>query len=89
QGKYAEAEALYERSQAINEKALGPDHPDLAATLHGRAGLLQKQGKYAEAEALYERCQEIKEKALGPEHPSFATTLHNRAVLLEKQVRTI
>ena len=30
QGRYAEAEPLYKRSLAIREKALGPDHPDVA-----------------------------------------------------------
>ena len=28
QGKYAEAEPLYLRALAIDEKALGPEHPD-------------------------------------------------------------
>ena len=43
QGQYGDAGELYERCQAIREKALGADHPDLAATLHGRAGLLVRQ----------------------------------------------
>ena len=43
QGKYAEAESLYERCQAIREKVLGPEHPHLATTLHNRAGLWQAQ----------------------------------------------
>ena len=43
QGKYAEAEPLYERCQAIVEKVLGPDHPSLATTLSNRAGLLEIQ----------------------------------------------
>ena len=43
QGKYEEAEALYERCQAIQEKTLGLEHPSFAATLHSRAGLLEKQ----------------------------------------------
>ena len=30
QGRYAEAEPLYKRALAIQEKALGPDHPDVA-----------------------------------------------------------
>ena len=29
QGRYAEAEPLYQRSLAFREKALGPDHPDV------------------------------------------------------------
>ena len=43
QGEYAKAGELYERSQAIKEKVLGPEHPSLAATLHNRAGLLEAQ----------------------------------------------
>ena len=43
QGKYAEAEPLYERSQAIREKALGLDHPDVASSLNHRARLLTTQ----------------------------------------------
>ena len=40
QGKFAEAEPLYERSQVIREKVLGPEHPDVAQSLNNRAGLL-------------------------------------------------
>ena len=29
QGKYAEAEPLYQRALAIYEQALGPTHPDV------------------------------------------------------------
>lgn len=43
QGKYAEAEPLFERCQAIQEKVLGPEHPDLAVTLGNRALLLACQ----------------------------------------------
>lgn len=43
QGKYAEAEPLYERCQAIQEKTLGPKHPKFAATLNNRAGLFKSQ----------------------------------------------
>ena len=43
QGNYAEAEPLYERSQAIREKVLGPEHPDVAQSLNNRAELLKSQ----------------------------------------------
>ena len=43
QGKFAEAERLYERSQAIREKVLGPDHPHVAGSLNNRAALLRAQ----------------------------------------------
>ena len=37
QGDYAEARPLYERALAIPEKALGPDHPDVATSLNNLA----------------------------------------------------
>jgi hypothetical protein len=32
-GEYADAEATFERAAAIWERALGPDHPDVATAL--------------------------------------------------------
>ncbi|CAM9564029.1 unnamed protein product [Laminaria digitata] len=37
QGKYAEAEPLYERSQAVHEKRQGQEHADVATSLNNRA----------------------------------------------------
>src|SRR5262245_16834856 len=85
QGKYAEAEPLYQRTLAINEKALGRNHPDVATTLNNLADLYRSQGKYAEAEPLFERSLAIREKALGPSHPDVAQTLHNLASLYQIQ----
>ncbi len=84
-GLYAEAEPLYLRSLAIWEKALGPDHPDVATSLNNLAALYHNQGKYAEAEPLYIRSLAIREKALGPDHPDVATSLNNLAVLYRNQ----
>ncbi len=44
QDRYAEAEPLYQRSMAIREKALGPEHPDVAQSLNNLAGLYEAQG---------------------------------------------
>ena len=41
QGQYASAEPLYKRSLAIKEKALGLDHPSVAASLNNRAANLR------------------------------------------------
>ena len=43
QGKLDEAKPFYDRAIAILEKALGPDHPHVAAALNNLAGLLKKQ----------------------------------------------
>ena len=69
QGRYADAEPLYQRSLAIREKGLGPDHPDVATALNNLADLYLSQGRYADAEPLYERAVAIYEKALGPDQP--------------------
>jgi tetratricopeptide (TPR) repeat protein len=54
---------LFKRSLAIREKALGPDHPDVAISLNNLAGLYDKEGRYAEAEQFYKRALTIGEKA--------------------------
>jgi len=87
QGKYAEAEPLYQRAMRIDEKAFGPDHPGLATDLNNLAELYRVQGRYAEAEPLYKRSLAIKEKSLGPEHPDVATSLENYADLLRETER--
>ena len=46
---------LYERALAISEKALGPEHPDVATSLNNLALLYSNQGQYAKAEPLNER----------------------------------
>ena len=39
--KYAEAEPLFQRSLAIAEKTLGPEHLDVATSLENYAALLR------------------------------------------------
>ena len=39
QGKYEEARTIYERSLAIRETVLGPDHPDVAGGFNDLAAL--------------------------------------------------
>ena len=78
-GRYAEAETLYERVRAINERTLGPEHPSTVTTLHNLATVYRDTGRYAEAEALFEQVRAINERTLGPEHPLTATTLANLA----------
>ena len=83
QGDLAGARPLFERTLAISERALGPDHPDTAGSLNNLAGLLQEQGDLAGARPLFERALAISERALGPDHPDTATSLNNLARLLQ------
>ncbi len=42
QGKYEQAEPLYQRALAIREKRLGPEHPDTTTVRVNYTNLLQK-----------------------------------------------
>src|SRR5438094_320413 len=81
QGELAAARPLFERALAIDEKALGPDHPTTAPSLNNLAYLLQAQGDLAAARPLFERALAICEKALGPDHPDTVTVRRNLASL--------
>ena len=80
-GRYADAIPLAERVLALREKGLGPEHPDVAGSLHNLARLYKSMGDYAKSEPLYQRSLAIREKALGPEHPDVAISLNNLALL--------
>jgi tetratricopeptide (TPR) repeat protein len=80
-GAYAKAKPLCQRALVINEKVLGPEHPETATSLNNLAGLYDATGAYAVAEPLYRRALAIREKALGPEHPDTANSLSNLADL--------
>ena len=83
---YEGAEPLYRRALEINEKVLGPDHPDTAQILNNLAGLLHDKGDYEGAEPLYRRALEICEKVLGPDHPDTAQILNNLVGLLDERL---
>jgi tetratricopeptide (TPR) repeat protein len=66
QGRYAEAELLHLRVLAILEKALGPEHPDLAERLKNYAALLQKKGCDTKAAKMEARALAIKKPKSPP-----------------------
>ena len=69
QGRYNEAEPLYQQALALRQKLLGDDHPHVATSLNNLAGLYYSQGKYKEAEPLYQQALNILEQRLGVDHP--------------------
>jgi tetratricopeptide (TPR) repeat protein len=60
QGKYAEAEPLHKRALKIWEKALGKNHPHVAAVCENMAELCRQIGKEDEAERLEARARKIR-----------------------------
>jgi tetratricopeptide (TPR) repeat protein len=80
--EHGEAEPLYRRALAVDEKSFGPGHPNVAVRLNNLAGLLSATNRLAEAGPLYRRALAIDEKSFGPEHPNVARDLNNLAELL-------
>ena len=56
QGKYAQAEPLYQRVLKLLKQTIGPDHPTLATTLNNLAVVYEAQGKYGEAAPALSAC---------------------------------
>jgi tetratricopeptide (TPR) repeat protein len=87
QGRYGEAEPLYQDALAMAKRLLGDEHPSVARSLNNLASLYDNQGRYGEAEPLYQDALAMKKRLLGDEHPSVATSLNNLASLYKNQGR--
>ncbi len=87
QGRYSEAEPLYQQAIEIVKIALPENHPSLATDLNNLANLYRFQGRYSEAEPLYQQAIEIVKIALPENHPFLATDLNNLAGLYKSQGR--
>jgi len=86
--QFAAAESCYRRALAIQEKGLGPTHPEVGVTLNNLAGVLGALGRLASAEQAYRRAMAVFEKALGPANPRLALCAANFADMLAAQKRT-
>jgi tetratricopeptide (TPR) repeat protein len=63
QNRFDDAIPLFERALAIDEKALGPDHPDVAPVLEHYAVPLRRTGRTAQAEAAEDRGRSIRARS--------------------------
>jgi tetratricopeptide (TPR) repeat protein len=75
------AEPLYLRALTVQEKALGPKHPEVALLLTNLATQYYDQSRLALAEPLLDKALRIQEESLGPVHPDVAATLNNLAAV--------
>ena len=86
--RLGEAEPLYRRALAIDEKSFGPDHPNVAIRLNNLAQLLRATNRLAEAEPLMRRTVAIVvefTRRTGYRHPNLddASASYARAVCAE------
>jgi tetratricopeptide (TPR) repeat protein len=86
-GNYAAGEPAARRSVELRERALGPDHPSVAADVAALAAIIDGQGRYEEAEALYERALATFERVHGPDHYEIAVNVNNLAGVRQAQGR--
>ena len=80
QGKYAQAQPLFEKALEIRRRLLTDDHPNTADSYNNLAANLNAQGKYAQAQPLFEKALEIHRRLLTDDHPDTATSYNNLAV---------
>jgi serine/threonine-protein kinase len=74
--------AANEKSVALKEKALGPDHPDVGISEGNLAIALQLAGRDQEALTHVDRSIALLENGLGAGHPELAVQLSNRGETL-------
>ena len=85
EGRYTEGIPLEKRAIAIYQKALGPEHPKLAALNVDLAELYEDEGDYRRAAPLLRQALSILQKTFGAAHPNVAETLRDLGVLSEMQ----
>lgn len=76
------SQALIERATTIREEILGPDHSDIAQSLHNFARLYWRSGAYAESAPLFKRALVVAEKAYSPGHIEVSNILNDYGLFL-------
>ncbi|MFO0726545.1 MAG: tetratricopeptide repeat protein [Myxococcota bacterium] len=74
-GDLTGAEREMSRALAIDERVLGPDHPQLSEALEGLGGVYMDRFDFDAALAAHQRALEIRKKSLGLTHPLVAHSL--------------
>jgi tetratricopeptide (TPR) repeat protein len=87
--EFQETGHLLEQVLTIQEKLLGPDHPDLAQTLNNLGVLRHTQGRHAKAEAYYMWALEICEAHRSPLNQDAVNLMQNYAAFLQEVGRNL
>jgi tetratricopeptide (TPR) repeat protein len=86
QGRYSEAEPLYQEALALSKQLLGEAHPTVATSLNNLAILYYSQGRYSEAEPLYLQAISVVYQRLGENHPNTQRVLGNFVGFLQSVI---
>ena len=81
QGRYSEAEPLFQQALALYKQLLGEAHPDVAQSLNNLAFLYANQGLYQQAEPLLVQALELCTRLLGSEHPNTQSVQQGLEIL--------
>ena len=76
-GNYSSAEELLREAAALQEQALGPDHPELANTLNNLGVVCELTDNPIDAEHYFRRAYSIATATLAPDHPFVVTSSKN------------
>jgi tetratricopeptide (TPR) repeat protein len=85
QGHIDAAQARYEKTLALAQEKLGPDHAGTLTTLNQLAEIYRDRGKLEEARKAYERVVESRERKMGKDHPDVAAALGNVGIVYVKE----
>ncbi|EPX61893.1 hypothetical protein D187_010512 [Cystobacter fuscus DSM 2262] len=81
-GRYEEARQKHERALALRQKALGPEHPLVAASYNNLGIVLTELGQLEEARDSYDRALQLRRKTQGKDHPLVAQSYNNLGTVL-------
>ncbi len=84
-GDYADAERMFRKVLALEQKLLGNEFPGVANLLGTIASMASVQGRHAEAEALERKALALWKKQKGDEDPHVAYTLDRLATVILRQ----
>jgi tRNA A-37 threonylcarbamoyl transferase component Bud32 len=84
---FKDADTYLQKALAIQQRELGPTHPDVAATINQLGRASEGQQNWARAEAYYKQALSIRTSSLGPNNPALLETLNDYTRLLKRTNR--
>jgi tetratricopeptide (TPR) repeat protein len=84
-GDYAQAEKMQRRALALDRQLFGPEHAEVALSLHNLGSALYEQGLFAEAETCLREGLAMGRRLFGNEHLTVAASLNDLALVLRSK----